>query len=75
MSKNHIVKTKRGFLAVVEGGHAKEITSKAAIAEIKRLINIRRKAGKELSKLIRDKGCITASVNFATRTRGAGAGD
>ncbi len=71
MSKNYIIKTKRGYLAVVEGGREKDITDKEAVAEIKRLLRIRKEAGLELSKLIRDRGLTTASVFQATRTLGA----
>ena len=70
MSKHHIIKTKRGYLAVVEGGQTKEITDKEAVAEIKRLLTIRKKAGIELSKLIRDRGLTTAMMFQATRTLG-----
>lgn len=70
MSKHHIIKTKRGYLAVVEGGQTKEITDKEAVAEIKRLLRIRKKAGIELSKLIRDRGLTTAMMFQATRTLG-----
>ena len=70
MSKHHIIKTNRGYLAVVEGGQTKEITDKEAVAEIKRLLRIRKKAGIELSKLIRDRGLTTAMMFQATRTLG-----
>jgi hypothetical protein len=70
VSKHHIIKTKRGYLAVVEGGQTKEITDKEAVAEIKRLLTIRKKAGIELSKLIRDRGLTTAMMFQATRTLG-----
>jgi hypothetical protein len=70
VSKHHIIKTKRGYLAVVEGGQTKEITDKEAVAEIKRLLRIRKKAGIELSKLIRDRGLTTAMMFQATRTLG-----
>ena len=70
MSKHHIVKTKRGYLAVVEGGQSKEITDKAAVAEIKKHLATRKKAGIELSKLIRDRGLTTANMFQATRTLG-----
>jgi hypothetical protein len=70
VSKHHIIKTKRGYLAVVEGGHQKELTDKKSVAEIKRLLGIRKKAGIELSKLIRDRGLTTAAMFQATRTLG-----
>jgi hypothetical protein len=70
VSKHHVIKTKRGYLAVVEGGQTKEITDKEAVAEIKRLLRIRKKAGIELSKLIRDRGLTTAMMFQATRTLG-----
>jgi hypothetical protein len=70
VSKHHIVKTKRGYLAVVEGGQSKEITDKAAVAEIKKHLATRKKAGIELSKLIRDRGLTTANMFQATRTLG-----
>jgi hypothetical protein len=70
VSKHHIIKTKRGYLAVVEGGQTKEITDKEAVAEIKRLLRIRKKAGIELSRLIRDRGLTTAMMFQATRTLG-----
>jgi hypothetical protein len=70
MKKPHIIKTKRGYHAVVEGGQAKELTNKKDVAEIKRLLKVRRDAGVELSKLIRDRGVTTASEFEATRTLG-----
>ncbi|HEU0273117.1 MAG TPA: hypothetical protein VFQ83_01140 [Candidatus Udaeobacter sp.] len=70
MSKHHIIKTKKGYIAVVEGGQTKEITSKKDVAEIKRLLKIRRDAGVELSKLIRGRGLTTAMMFQATRTLG-----
>jgi hypothetical protein len=70
VSKHHIIKTKRGYLAVVEGGQSKEITDKAAVAEIKKHLATRKKAGIELSKLIRDRGLTTANMFQATRTLG-----
>jgi hypothetical protein len=72
VSKSYIIKTKRGYVAVVEGGQEKEITEKQAVAEIKRLIKIRHKAGRDLSKLIRHRGVTAASINNATSTVGAG---
>jgi hypothetical protein len=70
MSKHHIVKTKRGYLAVVEGGQTKEVADKKSVAQIKHLLRIRKKAGIELSKLIRDRGLTTANEFQATRTLG-----
>jgi hypothetical protein len=70
VSKHHIIKTKRGYVAVVEGGQSKEITDKAAVAEIKKHLATRKKAGIELSKLIRDRGLTTANMFQATRTLG-----
>jgi hypothetical protein len=70
MSKHHIIKTKRGYLAVVEGGQTKELADKESVAQIKHLLRIRKKAGIELSKLIRDRGCTTANEFQATRTLG-----
>lgn len=55
---------------MVEGGQAKELTNKKDVAEIKRLLKVRRDAGVELSKLIRDRGVTTASEFEATRTLG-----
>ena len=70
--KNYIIKAKRGYVVVVEGAPEKEITDKESVAKIKRLIGIRREAGRKLSKLIRDRGVTTASINNATQTLGAG---
>lgn len=55
---------------MVEGGQSKEITDKAAVAEIKKHLATRKKAGIELSKLIRDRGLTTANMFQATRTLG-----
>lgn len=70
MSKHHIIKTKKGYVAVVEGGQTKELADKKSVAQIKRLLGIRKKAGIELSKLIRDRGLTTANAFHATRTLG-----
>jgi hypothetical protein len=70
MSKHHIIKTKKGYLAAIEGGDKKELTDKESVAEIKRLLGIRKKAGIELSKLIRDRGLTTCNAFQATRTLG-----
>ena len=70
MSKHHIVKTKKGYLAVVEGGQSKEITDKAAVAEIKKHLATRKKAGMELSKLIQSRGLTNVMMFQATRTLG-----
>jgi hypothetical protein len=70
VSKHHIVKTKKGYLAVVEGGQSKEITDKAAVAEIKKHLATRKKAGMELSKLIQSRGLTNVMMFQATRTLG-----
>jgi hypothetical protein len=70
VSKHHIIKTKRGYLAVVEGGQSKEITDKAAVAEIKKHLATRKKAGMELSKLIQSRGLTNVMMFQATRTLG-----
>lgn len=70
MSKHHIVKTKRGYLAVVEGGQSKEITDKESVAKIKGLLATRKKAGVELSKVIRGRGLTSCAMFQATRTVG-----
>jgi hypothetical protein len=70
VSKHHIIKTKKGYLAVVEGGQSKEITDKAAVAEIKKHLATRKKAGMELSKLIQSRGLTNVMMFQATRTLG-----
>jgi hypothetical protein len=70
VSKHHIIKTKRGYLAVIEGGQSKEITDKAAVAEIKKHLATRKKAGMELSKLIQSRGLTNVMMFQATRTLG-----
>jgi len=70
VSKHHIVKTKKGYLAVIEGGQSKEITDKAAVAEIKKHLATRKKAGMELSKLIQSRGLTNVMMFQATRTLG-----
>jgi hypothetical protein len=70
VSKHHIIKTKRGYLAVVEGGQSKEITDKAAVAEIKKHLATRKKAGMEISKLIQSRGLTNVMMFQATRTLG-----
>lgn len=72
MNETYIIKTKRGYLAVVNGGDEKELTDKEAVAEIKRLLKIRKHAGIQLSKLIRDRGLTSASVHHAARILGEG---
>jgi len=69
MKKPHIIKTKKGYHALVEG-QGKQLTNKKDVAEIKRLLKVRRDAGIELSKLIRDRGLTTANIFQATRTLG-----
>jgi hypothetical protein len=66
--QHHIIKTKKGYAAVVEGGQAKEITNKAAVAKIKKQLAIRKKAGIELSKVIRSQGVTSCAMFQATRT-------
>jgi hypothetical protein len=70
VSKHHIVKTKKGYLAVVEGGQSKEITDKEAVAKIKKHLATRKKAGMELSKLIQSRGLTNVAYFQATRTLG-----
>jgi len=66
--QHHIIKTKKGYAAVVEGGQAKEITNKAAVAKIKEQLAVRKKAGVEISKVIRSSGVTSAAMWQATRT-------
>ena len=68
----YLVRIKKGFVAVREGGTDKEITDKATVKKINDLLKQRRAAGKELTELIASKGVIIASVHQATRTLGAG---
>ena len=55
---------------MVEGGQSKEITDKAAVAEIKKHLATRKKAGMELSKLIQSRGLTNVMMFQATRTLG-----
>lgn len=55
---------------MVEGGQAKEITNKAAVAKIKKQLAIRKKAGIELSKVIRSQGVTSCAMFNATNTIG-----
>lgn len=68
----YLVRIKRGFLAAVEGGQEAEITDEPTIKQIEDLLEERRKAGQELSKLIVARGVTHAGVQNATKTLGAG---
>jgi hypothetical protein len=70
--KSYIAKTERGYAWVLEGVGEAEITDSETIAKIEALLEIRRKAGEELSDLINDKGLITASAHHATIALGEG---
>jgi len=70
VSKHHIIKTKKGYLAVVEGGQSKEITDKEAVAKIKKHLATRKKAGMELSKIIQSRGLTNIAYFQAARTLG-----
>jgi hypothetical protein len=66
VSKNYIVETKAGYLAVVEGDGETEITDAETVDKIRKLLEERKEVGKKISKLIYDKGLITASAHHAT---------
>jgi hypothetical protein len=70
VSKHHIIKTKKGYLAVVEGGQSKEITDKEAVAKIKKHLATRKKAGIAISKVIRSRGVTSCELYTAARTVG-----
>ena len=68
----YLVKIKNGYLAAAEGGKETAITDAATVKKIKKLLEQRRKAGKELSKLIIARGVTLGGINNATKTLGAG---
>jgi predicted Fe-Mo cluster-binding NifX family protein len=76
---NYVVETKDGLVVVTKnnGNPAKAQKIKKAdkpllVDEIKDLLKIRRKAGRKISKLLRDKGIGTASMHRATLALGDG---
>ena len=75
--KNYIAKTADGYLLVVYGGAGEgatetHITDPVTVEEIRVLLAARKAAGETLSKLIEDRGIISASAHRATIALGEG---
>jgi hypothetical protein len=70
-TQNYIVRTKRGYRIFVidsKGGIASEVevTKEAEIKRIKKAIAARKKTGRELSDLLRNRGIIICGADKPT---------
>lgn len=68
----YLIRTNKGFAAVLEGVTLKEITDKVGKDKIQEQLDKRRTAGETLTKLVQAHGVTIASVHNATKTLGAG---
>jgi hypothetical protein len=59
----YLAEIKGGFVAVAEGVGDKEIKNEQAVRKIKRLLEARKKAHRELGKIIKGQGMATASIH------------
>jgi hypothetical protein len=61
--RTYLAKIKNGYLAVVEGHGEAEIKDEQTIKKIEKQLKVRKKAGEQLSEIIKDKAISTASIH------------